>query len=144
MSSVVTKRGGQRRPGQRIEKPAPVITVEQVTRYAELSAEIGILEDRKAKLRAELIEAHKAGAKSPADGQFALTFVDQARTVIAWKDEAESLARRFMNLGQIEKWLVDVLNRAEITPVTQVKVKVRKQTMLETARSASPAVTSAA
>ena len=99
------------------------ITSEQIGRYAELSALVSQLEAQKEALRAQLLTLHKAGAAQETDSPYLLTFVDQERRMVDWKNQAFTLAEKLYGIEQAASWKAQVEQAAPVTPITQVRVK---------------------
>jgi hypothetical protein len=86
---------------------------EQVTRYAQIAAEIKKLEEQKSVLREELIAGFKEGLKCPSRGPYLLTLTYQERRTISWKDEFVKLAKD--QLGKAwRKYQLSIENEAPV------------------------------
>src|ERR1700675_4172539 len=75
-----------------------VITSEEISRYAEITAQLSRLEAQQKALRTELLDLHTAGAEQETDSPYLLSFVDQVRRTVDWKNHALQLATNLYGL----------------------------------------------
>jgi methionyl-tRNA formyltransferase len=99
------------------------ITAAEIGRYAELSALVSELEAQQKALRAELLTLHSAGAEQEADCPYLLSFVEQERRTVDWKQQARSLAEKLYGMERADSWKAQVEQSAPIQPITQIRVK---------------------
>lgn len=64
-----------------------------VTEYAQLCADIKKMDERKAKLREEIVAGFNDGLRCPRRGPYLIVMTSQARRTISWKDEFVKLAK---------------------------------------------------
>ena len=105
------------------ERTPLTITSEEISRYAEISALVSQLEAQQKLLRAELLELHKAGAEQETDSPYLLSFVEQERRTVDWKNQALVLAARVYGLDKVSAWQAEIEQAAPVQPITQVRVK---------------------
>jgi hypothetical protein len=96
---------------------------EDVTRYAQLSADIKRMEGQKDKLRLELIEGFKEGLRCPRRGPYLIVLTTQDRRNISWKDEFVKLARETLGKAWV-KYKTRIENEAVVTPTPMLLTEV--------------------
>ena len=102
---------------------------DKVTEYAQLSAKIDELEERRKDLRPELIDQLEDGYKCPKDGPYLLKLTYQNRRSISWKDEFAKIAREFLGKAWLKRrnGIVDSAPKTKIPmllPKTNPRYKV--------------------
>ena len=100
-----------------------VITSEEISRYAEITAQLSQLEAQQKSLRAELLDLHTAGAEQETGSPYLLAFVDQVRRTVDWKNHARQLATKLYGIEKAEQWKLKVEVAAPAQAITQIRVK---------------------
>ena len=100
-----------------------VITSEEISRYAEITAQLSQLEALQKALRTELLDLHTAGAEQETGSPYMLAFVDQVRRTVDWKNHALHLATKLYGIEKAEQWKLKVEVAAPAHAITQVRVK---------------------
>ena len=100
-----------------------VITSEEISRYAEITAQLSQLEALQKALRIELLDLHGAGAEQETDSLYLLAFVDQVRRTVDWKNHALQLATKLYGIERAEQWKLKVEVAAPAQAITQIRIK---------------------
>ena len=100
-----------------------VITSEEISRYAEITAQLSQLEALQKTLRAELLDLHGAGAEQETSSPYLLAFVDQVRRTVDWKNHALQLATKLYGIEKAEQWKLKVEVAAPAQAITQIRIK---------------------
>ena len=101
----------------------PIISSEQISRYAELSALVSNLEAQQKTLRSELLELQKVGAEQETDCPYLLAFIDQERRSVDWKTNALELAAEVYGIEKAAAWKLEVEASAPVQAITQIRIK---------------------
>jgi hypothetical protein len=96
---------------------------DDVTRYAQLTADIKRMESQKEKLRLELIDGFNEGLKCPKRGPYLLVMTTQSRRNISWKDEFVRLAREQLGKAWV-KYKTRIENEAPVVPTPMLLTEV--------------------
>jgi hypothetical protein len=96
---------------------------EEVTEYAQLSADIKKMEERKQALREEIIAGFKEGLKCPHRGPYLLVLTQQERRQISWKDEFIKLAKDTLGKTWV-KYRTRIENEAPVVPTPMLLVEI--------------------
>lgn len=100
-----------------------VITSEEISRYAEITAQLSQLEALQKTLRTELVDLHTAGAEQETGSPYLLAFVDQVRRTVDWKNHALQLATKLYGIEKAEQWKLKVEVAAPAQAITQIRIK---------------------
>ena len=100
-----------------------VITSEEISRYAEIASQLSQLEALQKTLRAELLDLHTAGAEQEIGSPYLLSFVDQVRRTVDWKNHALQLATKLYGIEKAEQWKLKVEVAAPAQAITQIRIK---------------------
>ena len=123
-----------------------VITSEQISRYAEVSALVNRLEADQKKQRLELLALRAAGARQSSDAPYILGFVDQDRRNVDWEALAIGLAEKLFGVEGAVSWKDQAEQSASILPITQIRVKPNPEYaagLVMTAMPPAPVMTAA-
>ena len=101
----------------------PIISSEQISRYAELSALVSQLEAQQKELRSQILTLRSAGAEQDSDCPYLLAFVDQERRTVDWKTSGMELAGRVLGMEKAVAWKLEIEAAAPVQQITQVRVK---------------------
>jgi hypothetical protein len=104
-----------------------VITSEEISRYAEITAQLSQLEALQKALRIELLDLHTAGAEQETGSPYLLAFVDQVRRTVDWKNHALQLATKLYGIEKAEQWKMKVEVAAAAQAITQIRIKPNPQ-----------------
>ena len=85
---------------------APKISVDSLTKFAQVTAKIAELEKTRKALREELIDALEAGASQPLDSPFLVELTYQERSTSSWKDVFTAVLMEFSEQSQRRMWNV--------------------------------------
>jgi hypothetical protein len=117
-----------------------VITSEEISRYAEITSQLSQLEALQKALRAELLDLHAAGAEQETGSPYLLSFVDQVRRTVDWKNHALQLATKLYGIEKAEQWKLKVEVAAPAQAITQIRIKPNPEYAANLAPAKRPVV----
>jgi hypothetical protein len=121
--------------------PQFLITSQEISRYAELTSLLTLLEKQKDELRTELLELYAEGAEQEETGPYLLNFVDQERRTVDWKSEALTLATMVYGAQGVNGWKVQLEQAAPVQAITSIRVQPNPAFAAGLAKSSAVAAT---